>query len=277
MLALAFAITIGSVMSPIGNPQNLLIAVNGEITNPFITFFRYLLIPTLVNLAIGYFLLRLFYRKYFDHTVIAQSPEPIKDPKLARLTQISLVLLILLILVKIILVFAGVEIDFRLTYIAVAAALPIILGSPRRFQVIKKIDWSTLVFFAAMFVLMQSVWDAGFVQSLIKSTSLNLTSIGMIMVVSIVMSQFISNVPLVALYLPVLMKLGVDGRQLMALAAGSTIAGNLSVLGAASNVIIIQNAEQKSGKTLTFLEFIKIGMPLTILNTLVYWVFFTIF
>ena len=59
LLALAFAITIGSATSPIGNPQNLLIAVNGNIANPFITFFRYLLLPTLINLLVAYLLLRL--------------------------------------------------------------------------------------------------------------------------------------------------------------------------------------------------------------------------
>ena len=97
------------------------------------------------------------------------------------------------------------------------------------------------------------------------------------MFVSIILSQFISNVPLVALYLPMLMKLGVTSQELMALAAGSTIAGNLSILGAASNVIIIQNAEQKSGETLSFLEFVKIGIPLTIVNILIYWLFFALF
>lgn len=277
LLALAFAITIGSVMSPIGNPQNLLIAVGGEVANPFVTFARYLFLPTFINLFLAYAMLRLFYRRYFNRQEIAQAPEPVRDPKLARLSQISLWLMVCLVIVKIALVFAGVNIDFRLTYIAIAAALPVIVFSPRRFTVMKHIDWSTLVFFAAMFILMQSGWNAGVVQNYINGTSLDLTSIILILLVSIVMSQFISNVPLVALYLPVLMKLGVSPKQLMALAAGSTIAGNLSVLGAASNVIIIQNAEQKSGETLTFLEFIRIGIPLTVLNTLVYWVFFAVF
>jgi Na+/H+ antiporter NhaD/arsenite permease-like protein len=63
---------------------------------------------------------------------------------------------------------------------------------------------------------------------------------------------------------------------MIALAAGSTIAGNLFILGAASNVIIIQNAEKKAGETLTFLEFAKIGIPLTIINTLIYWFFFIV-
>jgi Na+/H+ antiporter NhaD/arsenite permease-like protein len=60
---------------------------------------------------------------------------------------------------------------------------------------------------------------------------------------------------------------------MIALAAGSTIAGNLFILGAASNVIIIQNAEKKTGATLTFLDFAKIGIPLTILNIFIYWLF----
>ena len=64
---------------------------------------------------------------------------------------------------------------------------------------------------------------------------------------------------------------------MMALAAGSTIAGNLTILGAASNVIIIQNAEKKYGQTLTFWEFAKIGLPLTIINVAAYWAFFLIF
>ncbi|MCX6003627.1 MAG: SLC13 family permease [Chloroflexi bacterium] len=277
LLALAFAVTIGSVTSPIGNPQNLLIAINGNITNPFITFFRYLLLPTLLNLFTAYLLLRLFYRKQFGHRSIVDHPEPIKDPKLARLSQISLILLVVLVLAKIVMVFAGLKIDFRLTYIALGAASPIVLFSPKRFNIVRKIDWSTLIFFAAMFILMASVWDSGIFQKVINSTNLKLTSVAVIMGTSIVLSQFISNVPLVALYLPMLMQLGVNSKELVALAAGSTIAGNLSILGAASNVIIIQNAEQKSGETLTFWEFIKIGVPLTAINAFVYWFFFTIF
>lgn len=248
MLALAFAITIGSVASPIGNPQNLLIAVNGGVKNPFLTFFRYLLLPTLVNLLIAYVFLRLFYRRHFVDSPITYKPEPIRDPRLALLCKVSLVLLVVLVLMKIVLVFAGADIDFRLTYIALAAAFPLIAFSPKWLPIVRNIDWFTLLFFAAMFVLMESVWDSGVFQPLISRSNLDLTSIGVILPVSIVLSQFISNVPLVALYLPILMKLGATSAGLMALAAGSTIAGNFSILGTASNVIIIQNAGQRFRK-----------------------------
>ncbi|HVQ00910.1 MAG TPA: SLC13 family permease [Candidatus Thermoplasmatota archaeon] len=276
LLTLAFSVTIGSVMSPIGNPQNLLIAINGSVPNPFITFLRYLFLPTILNLVVAYAILKVLYRKEFKREVILHHQEPIKDAKLAFLSKVSLVLVIVLVIAKIIIVTLGVPFDFRLTYIALIGMLPVIIGSSQRMHVIKRIDWSTLVFFAAMFVLMQSVWNSGFFQALLQTTTINLLSIPLILFVSIVLSQFISNVPLVALYLPLLLQLGATTPQMIALAAGSTIAGNLFILGAASNVIIIQNAEKKTGATLTFLDFAKVGIPLTIVNTLIYWLFLSI-
>ncbi len=276
LLSLAFAVTIGSVMSPIGNPQNLLIAIHGNVTNPFVTFLRFLLLPTLLNLFLAYLLLRLFYRKHFSSQPLFHTQEAIRDPKLATLSRISLILLVTLVIAKIVMALLGLEIDFRLTYIALIAALPIIAFIPKRPSTLKRMDWHTLIFFAAMFVLMQSVWDSGLLQSEINATHLNLTSTGPILAVSVLLSQLISNVPLVALYLPVLMQIGASTKGMMALAAGSTIAGNLSILGAASHVIIIQNAEKRSGATLTFFEFVRIGVPLTIINTLVYWLFFLV-
>jgi Na+/H+ antiporter NhaD/arsenite permease-like protein len=273
LLALAFAVTIGSVMSPIGNPQNLLIALNGDIANPFVTFFKYLAAPTLINLFLAYLMLQLFYRKQLDISIITHAPEPVKDRRLFAIARISLILLVLLILAKIIIVFSGWEVDFRLTYIALIAALPVFCYLPKKPGIIKRIDWTTLVFFASMFILMQSVWNSEIIQSAIENTSLDITSTGIIFTVSVLLSQVLSNVPLVALYLPVLTHLGVTTHGLMALAAGSTIAGNLTILGAASNVIIIQNAEKKSGVSITFWEFIRIGIPLTVINVLVYWAY----
>lgn len=269
LLALAFSITIGSVMSPIGNPQNLLIAMNGGVVNPFVTFLRFLLLPTLINLLVTYGFLKLFYRNHFHNNLLEHSEERIKDQRLAQLSRISLIVLFVLILAKIVLVYW--TIDFRLTYISLLAMLPIIVFSKRRYQLLRSIDWPTLVFFAAMFVLMKSVWETGVLQTGLARLNVNVVSLPNIFAVSIILSQVISNVPLVALYLPLMMYTGSSVKEMIALAAGSTIAGNLSILGAASNVIIIQNAEKKSHLTLTFFEFVRIGLPLTFINAVVYW------
>ena len=277
LLSLAFSVTIGSVMSPIGNPQNLLIALNGSISNPFVTFLRYLAVPTLINLFLAYLVLRFFYKNDLRTEPFSLSADPITDPRLAQLSKISLAIIVVLVLAKIAVSLLGFGADLRLTYIALAAALPIIVASPRRLKMVRGIDWTTLVFFAAMFVLMQSVFDSAYFQGVIAGLHLNLRSVGVIMGLSILLSQLISNVPLVALYVPVLRELGAATGGMMALAAGSTIAGNLSILGAASNVIIIQNAEKKAGETLTFWEFVRVGISLTAVNAVVYWLFFLLF
>lgn len=273
LLTLAFAVTIGSVMSPIGNPQNLLIALEGNINNPFVLFFEYLLIPTVINLLIAYFVLKLFYKDNFHNNSLNHSEEPIKNRNLAKLSKTSLILILFMVILKISIVTSGINFDFRLTYIALVASMPILVLAKERLQVIKNVDWKTLIFFISMFILMQSVWNSGFIQGLINNMDINITNLLMIFIVSIVLSQFISNVPLVALYLPMLIDAGATSKEMVALAAGSTIAGNLFILGAASNVIIIQNAEKKSNETITFKEFAKVGIPLTILNTIVYYVY----
>jgi Na+/H+ antiporter NhaD/arsenite permease-like protein len=271
LLALCFAVTIGSAMSPIGNPQNLLIAINGGMKNPFFSFIGFLIIPTIINLFLAYVLLKFYYKNEITKREIVHVKQPLKDENLARLAKWSILIVIFLILLKVVFVFLNVPFEFRLTYIALLGALPVIILSNERFSIVRKIDWSTLIFFVAMFILMQAVWISGFFQGFI--TGFNISGLGFIFMFSVVISQFISNVPLVALYLPMLMHAGASTKALVALGAASTIAGNLLILGAASNVIIIQNAESKSEHTITFWEFARIGIPLTVLNCLVYLLF----
>jgi len=241
--------------------------------NPFVAFFGVLFLPTMINLFVAYLLLKLLCRKDFRSGSLCHSGEHIMDRKLARLSKISLCIVVALVAAKIAAVFLGVGDGFRLTYIALIAALPILVFSERRARVLRKIDWHTLAFFAAMFVLMQSVWDSGFFQAAINGSGLDMASVPMILGISMLLSQLISNVPLVALYLPMLGHAGASSASLIALAVGSTIAGNMLILGAASNVIIIQNAEKRYGETITFREFARVGIPLAIANALVYWAF----
>jgi Na+/H+ antiporter NhaD/arsenite permease-like protein len=272
LLTLAYAITIGSVMSPIGNPQNFLIASQGGLPAPFQIYFQALALPTLINLWFTYLVLRVVYRQEFIKGMpLTHNPVKLLDKKLAKLARASVFLLIILITLKIILVNMHTAVRIELSYIALIAALPPILFSSTRLHLLKSVDWATLLFFAALFVLMASVWQTGFMQQWVNELHIDLTSVPAIMILSATISQLISNVPLVALYLPMLAN--PDAQSLMALAAGSTIAGNFLILGAASNVIIIQNAEKRGG-SLGFFEFARVGIPLGFLNLLIYWAWF---
>jgi Na+/H+ antiporter NhaD/arsenite permease-like protein len=269
LLALCFAVTLGSTMSPIGNPQNLLIALWGGVDSPFITFARHLALPTLLNLLLAYALLRWMFRAEFHRTPLVHSAVAPGDAALTRRVKLALALLLALIGLKVVLAFLLPELPLRLSHIALLAALPLLL-SRQLGTSLRGVDWPTLVFFAAMFVLMAAVWQSGFFQRQMTAADFDLHTPGTVLGISVLLSQLVSNVPLVALYLPLVG--GADTATLMALAAGSTVAGNLLLLGAASNIIVVQSAE-RHGATVSFLDFARVGIPLTALNVLVYWWF----
>jgi len=274
LLTLAFAVTIGSSMSPLGNPQNFLIASEGKVSFAVVTFLRYLGIPAILNLLIAYGVLRWLYRDDFKRDgALVHSQEPIHDHTMAILARISLGILLGGVVVKILLSLLWGGYDLPLLWITTASALPPLVFSSRRKAIVKRLDWHTLVFFAAMFILMRSVWNTGYIQVWVQRLPLSPTSMGMIGLVSVVGSQILSNVPLVALYLPMLRSAGAGVKEMMMLAAGSTLAGNLTILGAASNVIILQNAEKRAKTTVSFWEFVRSGFPLTVLNLLTYGLF----
>jgi Na+/H+ antiporter NhaD/arsenite permease-like protein len=278
LITLAFSVTTGSVMSPVGNPQNLLIAVGGGLENPFLTFIEYLAAPTLISLILIFAVIRLLYPEEFMKCIIPVKPERsefIPGNPLARLTKISIVLIFGTILLKVGLILFNTGITVPLTAIAVSAALPILIFSHERFRILRNIDWETLIFFAALFILMQSVWNTGIIQSSAECLPYSLTEPNVIFLLGLTISQIISNVPFVALALPFFSGETATDAGLMALAAGSTLAGNLLIFGAASNIIIIQNAEKKD-ITLRFIDFAKAGIPLTVLQTIVYYIFFEV-
>ena len=87
---------------------------------------------------------------------------------------------------------------------------------------------------------------------------------------SVVLSNLVSNVPAVLLFKPLMQAMADSHREQawLALAMSSTLAGNLTVLGSVANLIVVENA-RRAGTELGFFEYLKVGVPLTILTTLV--------
>jgi Na+/H+ antiporter NhaD/arsenite permease-like protein len=261
LISACFAITLGSMATPIGNPQNLLISLEGGLGDPFGAFTRYLLLPSAVSLA-ALFLCSL---AFWPRLAKARLPGGIKirmirDGELALLAGLSVVLFIALLAAK------WIGMGWPLWMVAVPPAMLLLAFSKRRLELVAKADWHTLIFFASMFVLMQAVWNEGEIQSLLNgSRGRGLTGLLPITLISVVLPQFISNLPLVALYLPVLGRAGAGVASYIALAGASTIAGNLTIMGAASNVILVE-AARKRGLNISFWEFAKYGIVITLIS-----------
>ncbi|NYT06243.1 MAG: anion transporter [Methanomicrobiales archaeon] len=272
LLALAFSVTTGSVASPVGNPQNLLIALSGGIDNPFFVFLWYFGLPTCAGLLLVYFVLRTCYPDALSRADIRIScGGTATDPALAGAARLSIALLVVLIAARA--AWSGMTGGELIPLPAIAAlsAVPVLLYARDRGRLVRSIDWGTLVFFAALFVLMQSVADSGLLDGMLACCTGPAASPAAIFVAAVAGSQLISNVPFVALFLPAFTAEAVSLPALMALAAGSTIAGNLLLFGAASNVIIIQQAE-RNGETIGFYEFATAGIPLTLLQGMLYFI-----
>ena len=171
--------------------------------------------------------------------------------------------------------------DLSLSVVAMLGAAALYALSNERAQILRSVDYSVLVFFAAMFVVTTSMWSSGAVSVITgwlpePNPADGPQSIGIITAASLSLSQVLSNVPFVDLYNFVMIENGFTSEhvgQWLMLAAASTVAGNLTILGAASNVIIIESAEAKGVRAFGFVEFAKIGSVITAVNVLIYYLF----
>ena len=84
LLTLAFSVTVGSVLTPFGNPQNLLVSLGSGMNAPVATFLRYLLLPTIVNLVLGGLYLRRVFRAQLDVGAEVPSAMPPAVPLFPR-------------------------------------------------------------------------------------------------------------------------------------------------------------------------------------------------
>jgi Na+/H+ antiporter NhaD/arsenite permease-like protein len=289
LIALAFGVTVGSTMTPIGNPQNLLIALQSGISLPIVSFLKFLAIPTLINLFLTYYILKIYFKRdllqssYTQGTITLQDAI-IENPRLAKISIVILIITVAGFFVSEMLQFLHV-ITIHISIIAMAGAAVLYAVSGERREIMKSVDYSVLVFFAAMFVVTSALWSSGAISLFMKhlpvpNPSDIFQSSAMISAYSITFGQILSNVPFVALYNYIMIDNGFTAThvaQWMMLAAASTIAGNLTILGAASSIIIIQAIESKGVKAFTFLEFLKIGSVVTVVNLAVYYLFVVVF
>ncbi len=166
----------------------------------------------------------------------------------------------------------------------VAPAVPALIGAtallvwlkPDVQRMIKAVDWTTLVFFMALFMTVGAVQEVGLISIIAGGigsvVGTNLTAAIIVMVFGVgLLSIFIANIPLAASMLPVADFLtttipGAENQSLYyALSMGAAMGGNGSLVGAEANLVTAGITEQ-AGRPIVFMEFLKVGLPVTILT-----------
>ena len=286
LITLAQGVTIGSVMTPVGNPQNLLIALSSGIPNPMVDFLHYLVLPTIAALLVTFLILRFIYRKHLVTPTVAYhaiSVPPVTDRRLARLTALVAGMVVVGFFVAGFAQLFGLRGNLNLGTVSLLGATAVYLFSERRREILKSVNWEIIIFFISLFIVVQGLWTSNAIQSLmafmpVLNPSDLALSLGVIIIASLLFSQLLSNVPFVAVYLKAMIAAGFTGKDVkawVALAGGSTLAGGLSLLGAASNVIILETAET-TGSGFSSWEFSKVGLLVTIPNILLLYLFLRI-
>ncbi len=261
LLALAMSANLGSVATLVGNPQNIMIGNLSKL--PFIEFARTMVPVAVVGLAIQYAVLRVGFRKTLRSARIelSDSPTPPLDYKLVRLTGAVLLL-----------VFGGFIAGFDLAWTALAGgALIMVLARRDTHEVLKLVDWHLLVFFAALFVVVESLNKTGLPDQIyghlrgvfgtdVTSQAWNLAWF------SAAGSNIFSNVPFVLVagkWIPNFLN---PPLMWKVLALATTFAGNLTILGSVANIIVVESA--RGHCEIGFWDYAKFGVPITILTSI---------
>ncbi|MEM7170056.1 MAG: SLC13 family permease [Pseudomonadota bacterium] len=269
LIGLCVAVTIGSMATPIGNPQNLLIAASGGVPAPVFTFFLWLIVPTVLGLGGAIWWLARGAGQSLPHNSAADvdlaAPQK-GTPEDERIwpSYVSLVILIVLVVGDSLLSALDPEHAIPLGWAGLIACLPVFIFDDKRLKIAKEVDWPTLVFFVAMFIVTGALIESHALQRMLGELQGHLDEPLVTAAVSFLASQAFSNVPVVDMYLKLLDSYSV--ANLMMLSAVSTLAGNVFIISAASNVIVVQQAERFGVVPFTFREFTKAVLPIAAIS-----------
>jgi Na+/H+ antiporter NhaD/arsenite permease-like protein len=278
----ACAANIGSVATPVGNPQNAYIAVQSGIS--FNTFFTGLAPIALISLVIAIAIIYLVFGKDFtdggsDRRFGLKNGKAIDcEEALKKLCNKKVDRAVYLVLAVLALVFIGFvlsdDLGLPLALIAfiggasVLFLLPLMKKDATAGTMVRKVDWTLLLFFIGLFVVLKGVSVSGLLDDMMNAFQ-NATGDGMddiagLSLFAALLSNLISNVPAVMLLAPFVSNISSTNLWL-ALASSSTLAGNATILGAAANVIVVEKASAE-GVEISLKDFVKAGLPITFIT-----------
>ncbi|XP_036988630.2 P protein [Artibeus jamaicensis] len=176
------------------------------------------------------------------------------------------------------------RVHLDLGWIAILGAIwLLILADIHDFEIIlHRVEWATLLFFAALFVLMEALAHLHLVEYLGEQTILLIkmvpedqrlaAAIVLVVWVSALASSLMDNIPFTTTMIPVLLNLSRDPEVglptpplMYALAFGTCLGGNGTLMGASANVVCAGIAEQH-GYGFSFMEFFRLGFPVMVVS-----------
>lgn len=253
LLAIACGTNLGSALTPIGNPQNILIAQQMGLR--FLPFVAVCALPVALSLAFTYwFLARRLRRRAAAPATLSAALEP---PPVDRREAAKAILL------------TGAAIALFLspipTYLSACAIAGVVLTSRKMHTrtMLALVDWQMLVLFVGLFVVTRGFELAGWTEALrhgLAGAGLDLERPAVLVPAAALLGNLVGNVPIVMLLLRFVPPEPIVGY---ALALASTFAGNAILVGSIANLVVAEQA-QRYGIAVSLREHLKVGLPVTL-------------
>jgi Na+/H+ antiporter NhaD/arsenite permease-like protein len=259
LLAVAMASHIGSTATITGNPQNMMIGSLSRIS--YVNFAAALAPVALSGLALTIILIALFHRREF--AIGGQLTAP---PTRTRFHRVLLWRALAGTLLVVVLFFAG---QPPAKVAIIVGGLLFLTRRVRSERVYAQIDWSLLLMFAGLFIIVAGAERSLLSGEVISAAGrLQLDRLPMLSALTALLSNLISNVPAVVVLRPFVESLRDPQQAWLTVAMASTLAGNLTVLGSIANLIVVQRAAA-SGVVIGLWDYCRVGVPLTLLTLLI--------
>ena len=277
LLTQVMASNVGGAATLIGDPPNILIGSAADLS--FLDFVFALTPVVLLTLPAVLGVLYLMFRKGLNHSKDAEetigamdAAASIRDPILLRKSLIVLGLVIVAFFLH-----GALHLEAATIALFGAAALMLYARSDVE-EVLREVEWPTLLFFVGLFVLVGGLEVTGFVGSIasaLTNVAGGTSALTAVVVIwgSGIASGIVDNIPFTATMIPVIQDLaeaeGLSEEEVRplwwSLALGADFGGNLTLIGASANVVVAGMSE-RAGQKISFIGFMLYGIPVTLVS-----------
>ena len=264
---------LGGTSTLIGDPPNIMIGSAADIS--FAQFVMYDGPVVIIAMLACILTFKFIYKKG-----LSVSPEKMElimqlDEKEQIKDKVLFVKSVVMIFVVAIAFILHDVLDLKTSIIALScAALMILIGGQDVEETVHDVEWPTIVFFAFLFIVVGGLQKVGVIQSIadlmVSATGTHYVILMLVILwVSALCSAVLDNIPFVATLIPLIMTMQADGIDVWplwwAVSIGACFGGNGTIIGASANVVLTGIAGRR-GYPITFIDFLKIGMPLMLLS-----------
>lgn len=276
LLSEIIASNIGGTATLIGDPPNIMI---GSAAN--FTFADFILVDgpaVVVILLVVIIIFRFMYGKKFDVSEEAKleiltlsENQAIKDMKLFKKSVVMIFLVVIAFMLHGVLGLESCEIALT------AGVVMIILGRANLEETIHHVEWSTLLFFIGLFMVVGAMEATGVIEmmaTLILDVAGDNPLLLMLVIlwVSALLSAILDNIPFVATMIPLILSMEAGGIDVVplwwAISLGACLGGNGTLIGASANVVL-SGISGKHGHPISFMKFTKVGFPIMIVSAII--------